>query len=249
MAKVHNMALVSVGAQKLFYHGSQSISGQLIASSTKGDTLSFNPYVEQFKGKCFSEVFTSTPVRLIAQDSIINDSAYNNLELLPNTLGVLERTPAKGYKMLNDKNIGNIQQMAKIYPNADAFMFVRANYKVEKVMSFTTGSGGLMGEIDLAGFARVTASYYVSIYNRNGERIMFYRTRVHWSKSMFPFALSLGFNEKSKQALTEADQYAYNDFRKHLQWKLNSMKEEQTKEKSKKHLKWKSKSLKKTKSK
>lgn len=223
LAKVHNMALVSAGTQKLFYHGAQSISGQLIAANTGGDTLSFNSFADQLKGKCFSEVFVSLPIRLIAEDSIIKDSSYQNLQALGNKIGVLDRTPAKGYKMLEDNDVANVQKMAKIYPNSDAFMFVRANYKVEKVASLSAGSGGLLSSVDVAGLARVTASYYVSIYNKQGKKIMFYRTVTHWSKSVFPFALSLGFNEKSREALIEADSYAYREFKKDMQRKLKNL--------------------------
>lgn len=206
MAKVKKLAVVSMFCAKQVDNG--TLMYNLIELATK-DSLKLDTFAERLKTRAFSDLFTGGNFALIHPDTITSNPDYHNLSTsIFSSTSFFGFASPKGYKAVNSMDKSNFPKLRKMYPDADAFAFIRVNYRFQKNASIAGAFG----------VASINCTYEVIIYNKEGQKISYDNTLTY--SGFFPFTISSTLSPSTSTYINQADNSCYtrmsNRIKRHL---------------------------------
>jgi hypothetical protein len=212
MAKVKKLAVVSMFCAKQVDNQGVLVY-DLMELMTK-DSLKLDLFAERLKTRAFGDLFTGGKFSLINPDTITSNADYASLsKSVYSTTSFFGFASPKGYRAVNSMDRSNFPKLRKMYPDADAFAFIRVNYYFQKRVS--AGSGILAGAV---GLASIECTYEVIIYSKEGKKISYDQTLTY--SDLFPFVFTSAMSPETAKYIEQADNSCFvrmsNRIKRHL---------------------------------
>jgi hypothetical protein len=215
MSKVRKLAVVSMFCAKQVDNNG-SLVFNLMELATK-DSLKLDTFAERLKNRAIADLFTGGNFTVIHPDSITSHPDYHSLSTsLYSTTSFFGFASPKGYKAVNSLDGSNFPKLRKMYPEADAFAFIRVNYHFQKRAS--VGSGMLSGAV---GFASICCTYEVIVYSKEGKKISYDNTLTY--SDLFPFMFTSTMSSATAKYIDQADNSCYGRMSRRIKRHLASL--------------------------
>jgi hypothetical protein len=187
--KTQETALISVFCDKRIdtsdFKGVESAASEL----AQNDSFNLKPIAEKLRDDIFNRYAQGFPFEVADEDSVIHSEAYEKLASKKFDIDKLHFASPDGYVVVPYENNKAFKTLLETYPDAEAFLFCGADFRLEKVSS-------VLG----FGTAKVKSSVRIVAVDRK-QKVIMQKTSDASSEDKIKFSLGGVFDASQIQPL------------------------------------------------